>query len=180
MSARSHQPHSAEPFSLSALQAADSTLHVFHVDDSVDDHLLLLAAAEMARVSFTWDVAESADTAIFYLRTLLALNGKGSLKWPDLVLLDVSLPQGGGLKVLEFIRAEPKLDSLRVIVLSGSSAPRILEQAYTLGADSVLLKPGAFRDLVKLAASLHATWSASRRVSPEFSPIADTIHLTAR
>lgn len=180
MSARSHQPQSAEAFSLSTLDAADSSLHVFHVDDSVDDHLLLKAAAEMAQVSFTWDVAESADTAIFYLRTLLALNGKGSLKWPDLVLLDVSLPQGGGFKVLEFIRSERTLNSLRVVVLSGSSAPGVLEQAYALGADSVLLKPGAFRALVKLAASLHATWSVSRRVSPEFSPLADVIHLTAR
>jgi CheY-like chemotaxis protein len=180
MSARSHQAHNAEAFSLSALEASDSSLHVFHVDDSVDDHLLLKAAAEMAHASFTWDVAESADTAIFYLRTLLALNGKGSLKWPDLVLLDVSLPQGGGFKVLEFIRSHPNLNSLRVVVLSGSSAPRILEQAYALGADSVLLKPGAFRDLVKLAASLHATWSAARRLSPEFGPLADVIHLTVR
>jgi CheY-like chemotaxis protein len=180
MGARSHNTCSDEAFSFGALETTVSTLHVFHVDDSVDDHLLLKAAAEMAQVSFTWDVAESADTAIFYLRTLLALNGKGSLRWPDLVLLDVLLPQGGGFKVLEFIRAEPKLSSLRVVVLSGSNAPGILEQAYALGANSVLLKPGAFRDLVKLAASLHATWSTPRRLSPEVSPVADVIHLTAR
>jgi CheY-like chemotaxis protein len=167
-------------FSLSGLKGTSSTLHVFHVDDSVDDHLLLKAAAEMAQVSFTWDVAESADTAIFYLRTLVALEGKGSLTWPDLVLLDVLLPHGGGFKVLEFIRSEPKLNSMRVVVLSGSNAPGVLEQAYDLGANSVLLKPGAFRDLVKLAASLHATWSTARRLSPEFSPLADVVHLTAR
>ena len=167
-------------FSLSGQKGTASTLHVFHVDDSVDDHLLLKAAAEMAQVSFTWDVAESADTAIFYLRTLIALEGKGSLTWPDLVLLDVLLPHGGGFKVLEFIRSQPKLNSLRVVVLSGSNAPGILEQAYALGANSVLLKPGAFRELVKLAASLHATWSTARQLSPEFSPLADVVHLTAR
>jgi len=171
MSARSHKTGSDEGFSFGALETTASTIHVFHVDDSVDDHLLLKAAAEMAQVSFTWDVAESADTAIFYLRTLIALDGKGSLRWPDLILLDVSLPQGGGFKVLEFIRSQSKLNSLRVVVLSGSSAPGIAEQAYALGANSVLLKPGAFRELVKLAASLHATWTAARRVSPEFSPL---------
>jgi CheY-like chemotaxis protein len=167
-------------FCLPGLQGTSSTLHVLHVDDSADDHLLLEAAAEMARVSFTWDVAESADTAIFYLRTLVALEEKSSLRWPDLVLLDVLLPHGGGFKVLEFIRSQPTLNSLRVVVLSGSNAPGVLEQAYALGANSVLLKPGAFRDLVKLAASLHATWSAARRLSPDYSPLDDVIHLTAR
>ena len=167
-------------FCLPGPQGTSSTVHVFHVDDSVDDHLLLKAAAEMAQVSFTWDVAESADTAIFYLRTLVALGEKGSLRWPDLVLLDVLLPHGGGFKVLEFIRSQPKLSSLRVVVLSGSNAPGVLEQAYAMGANSVLLKPGAFRDLVNLAASLHATWSTARRLSPESSPLGDVIHLTAR
>jgi CheY-like chemotaxis protein len=156
-----------------------STLHVFHVDDSVDDHLLLKAAAEMAQVSFSWEVAECADTAIFYLRTLLALGEKGSLRWPDLALLDVSLPQGGGLKVLEFIRSNAELNSLRVVVLSGTTAPGVLEQAYELGANAVLVKPAAFRDLVKVAASLHAT-CAARGLSSELSPVADAIHLTAR
>src|SRR5215510_8835622 len=104
-------------FSLPGLQAAVSTLHVLHVDDSVDDHLLLKAAAEMAQVSFSWEVAECADTAIFYLRALLALGEKGLLRWPDLVLLDVSLPQGGGFKVLQFIRSHAELNSLRVVVL---------------------------------------------------------------
>jgi CheY-like chemotaxis protein len=179
MSARSHKTGRDQAFTYGTLETTASTLHVFHVDDSVDDHLLLRAAAEMAQAPFSWDVAESADTAIFYLRTLIALEGKGSLRWPDLVLLDVLLPQGGGFKVLEFIRSQPKLNSLRVAVLSGSNAPGILEQAYALGADSVLLKPGAFRDLVKLAASLHATWSAAQRLSPELSPL-DVIPLTAR
>jgi len=161
------------------LNAAEAVLHVFHVEDNADDHLLLKAAAEMAQVNFSWEVAESADTAIFYLSTLLALDGQSSLKWPDLVLLDVSLPQGGGLKVLEFIRSKPELNSLRVVVLSGSSAPGVLERAYELGANSVLLKPVAFRQLVKLAESLHAAWRLARRLSPEVSPIVDESHLTA-
>jgi CheY-like chemotaxis protein len=179
MSARRDRPPEEDTLSLSAPRTTASILHVLHVDDSVDDHLLLKAAGEMAGVPFSWEVAECADTAIFYLRTLLALGEKGSLRWPDLVLLDVSLPQGGGFKVLEFIRSNAELSSLKVVVLSGTTAPGVLEQAYELGANSVLVKPGAFRELVKLAASLHANWSVTREFSPEISPFADTIHLTA-
>ena len=163
---------------MSGLETEGSPLHVLHVDDSVDDHLLLKAAAEMAQVPFTWEVAECADTAIFYLRALLVLGEKGALKWPDLVLLDVSLPQGGGFKVLQFIRSHAELNSLRVVVLSGATAPAVLERAYELGANSVLVKPGAFRELVKLAASLHASWSSADGLSAEISRIAIT-HLTA-
>jgi CheY-like chemotaxis protein len=177
MSARRHTSSSVEAAPLSSLKPP---LHIFHVDDNPDDHLLLKAAAEMAEVPFTWDVAECADTAIFYLRALLALEDKNPQMWPDLVLLDVSLPQGGGLKVLEFIRSIPALNSLRVVVLSGSNAPGVLEKAYALGANSVLLKPSAFRELVKLATSLHAAWSATRRLSPSVSPVVEANHLTVR
>lgn len=166
MSARRHKSSSIEA---GHLVKGNSPLHVFHVDDNPDDHLLLKSAAEIAGLPFTWDVAESADTAIFYLRALVAVEGNGSLTWPDLVLLDVALPQGGGLKVLEFIRSNQKLASLQVIVLSGSNAPETLEQAYAQGADSVLLKPTAFRDLVKLAASLHDATTTARTVAPSVS-----------
>lgn len=178
MSARCPKSTNVPSATLLPFAARHAPLHVFHVDDSPDDHLLLKAAAEAAEVPFSWDVAESADTAIFYLRTLLALGRHGMLQWPDLVLLDVSLPEGGGLKVLEFIRSIPDLNPLRVVVLSGSSAPGVLEQAYLLGANSVLLKPSTFRELVKLATSLHAAWSAARRLSPEASAKADPINLS--
>jgi CheY-like chemotaxis protein len=176
MSARRQKTAGEDPGSLSSFTTA-APLHVFHVDDSPDDHLLLKAAAETAQVSFSWDVAETVDAAIFYLRTLIALDGKSPLAWPDLVLLDVSLPQGGGLKVLEFVRSVPALNSLRVVVLSGRNAPGILQQAYLLGANSVLLKPSTFRELVKLAASLHAAWSTARRLAPEINPPADLLNL---
>lgn len=179
MSARRDKPQNEEVFAFTAVEGVPSTVHVLHVDDSADDHLLLKAAAEMAQVPFSWEVAESADTAIFYLRTLAALGSGGSLRWPDLVLLDVSLPQGGGFKVLEFIRSNAKLKALGVVVLSGSEAPGISEQAYALGANSVFIKPGAFRQLVKLASSLHATWCIGQKFSPESAEAADTIHLTA-
>jgi CheY-like chemotaxis protein len=179
VSARCDSPQNEEVFGFSAVEGAPSPVHVLHVDDSADDHLLLKAAAEMAQVPFSWEVAESADTAIFYLRTLAALGSSGSLRWPDLVLLDVSLPQGSGFKVLEFIRSNPKLQSLGVVVLSGSDAPGISEQAYAFGADSVFIKPGSLRQLVTLAASLHATWSAARKFSSANNPATGAIHLTA-
>jgi CheY-like chemotaxis protein len=179
MTARCQESSGNDSAPLAQLRVSAAPLHVFHVDDSPDDHLLLKAAAETAGVPFSWDVAENADSAIFHLRTLLALAGKSPLLWPDIVLLDVSLPQGGGLKVLEFIRSVPGLTSLRVVVLSGSNAPGILQQAYLLGANSVLLKPQAFRDLVKLAGSLHAAWSAARRLAPEINPPSEVLNLAA-
>jgi CheY-like chemotaxis protein len=180
MGARRDRPGGDETPLAAMPQTAASTLHVFHVDDSVDDHLLLKAAAEMAEVPFSWEVAESVDTAIFYLSALLALEETGPLKWPDLVLLDISLPHGGGFKVLQFIRSNPKLNSVRVIVLSGSDRPGILEEGYALGADSALLKPGSFRELVKLAVSLYAARGTARPLSLNLSPAVDLAHPTAR
>jgi len=77
------------------------------------------------------------------------------------------------------IRMPMEAESLGVVVFSGSDAPGISEQAYAFGADSVFLKPGSFRQLVKLAASLHTTWGAARKFSPRNDPAGDAIHLTA-
>lgn len=65
---------------------------------------------------------------------------------PDVVLLDLSMPELDGLQALPLMREA--VPGLRVIVLSGVSAPGVREQAFTQGADAYLPKGAPFDEIV--------------------------------
>jgi CheY-like chemotaxis protein len=60
---------------------------------------------------------------------------------PDLVLLDVMMPGGSGLTVLEHLRSEPTLEGTPVVVVSAFTADRDHLAAYDAGANGFLKKP---------------------------------------
>jgi len=60
---------------------------------------------------------------------------------PDLVLLDISMPAGGGLQVLRNIRMNIRLFALPVIIMTGSQDEKIKEEAKKLGVAAYYIKP---------------------------------------
>ena len=60
---------------------------------------------------------------------------------PDLVLLDVMMPGGSGLSVLEHVRNAPELKETPVIVVSAFAADRDHLAAFEAGASGFLKKP---------------------------------------
>jgi CheY-like chemotaxis protein len=139
------------------------TLLVLHINDSTDDQVLFQTACKHAEVPFIWHVTDSAEKAISYLDTLVKLDKSHSVRWPDLVVLDVVMPGESGFKVLEHIRQTRPLHRLPVIIFSGHSSPGVVEEAYKLGANSFLAKPADFSQTVELVSSLYSTWSIAQR-----------------
>jgi chemotaxis family two-component system response regulator Rcp1 len=163
MSSEDVQPAKAlSPGSLPAISPR-APLLVLHVDDSTDDQVLFQAACKQANAPFSWHVAESAERGLSYLKELLSLSEKQSVRWPDLVVLDVVMPGGSGLKVLEFIRATPKLSPLPVIIFTGHSSDAVREAAMRLGVNSFYDKPSDFAQLVQLVGALYKIWTSARR-----------------
>jgi CheY-like chemotaxis protein len=74
------------------------------------------------------------------------------------LLLDVQMPGKSGFEVLQWIRNEPCLSTLRVIVLTGSVNKGDIKLAYKLGANSVLVKPTSFTCLTNMIQTLHKYW----------------------
>ena len=138
-------------------------LLVFHVNDSTDDQVLFQAACKKARVPIQWHVAESAERGISYLESLVKMSGEQAVRWPDLVILDIVMPDASGFKVLEYIRSNQKLRPLPVVIFTGCSTPERMQQAYDLGANAFHEKPGTFSDTVKLVDTLYVTWSTAKR-----------------
>lgn len=139
------------------------TLLVFHINDSTDDQVLFQTACKHAGVPFIWHVADSTEKGITYLDTLVKLDKQHSVRWPDLVILDVVMPGESGFKVLQHIRRTPPLHRLPVVIFTGHSTPEMIEEAYKLGANSFLAKPESFPQTVELVSSLYGIWSLSQR-----------------
>jgi CheY-like chemotaxis protein len=68
---------------------------------------------------------------------------------PDVVLLDIMMPDASGLDVLRFIRREPALAKLPVIVISAKTLPADIQIGLEAGATIYLTKPVNFQDLKK-------------------------------
>lgn len=66
---------------------------------------------------------------------------------PDVVILDVMMPDVSGLEVLKFMRREPKLADIPVIVVSAKSMPTDIKTGLEAGASVYLTKPVGFLDL---------------------------------
>ena len=66
---------------------------------------------------------------------------------PDVIILDVMLPDISGLEVLRFIRREPDLVDIPVIVVSAKAMPADIQSGLEAGASIYLTKPVGFHEL---------------------------------
>jgi DNA-binding response OmpR family regulator len=66
---------------------------------------------------------------------------------PDVILLDIMMPDISGLEVLRYMRREPELAQIPVIVVSAKSMPNDIKVGLEAGASIYLTKPVGFQDL---------------------------------
>jgi len=90
-----------------------------------------------------------------------AENGSDCLKRlridrPDLILLDVMLPDTGGLEICKMIKSDPGLSSIHILFLSGvKKQPESIAEGIEAGADGYLVKPLNEREFVARIRSIN-------------------------
>lgn len=77
---------------------------------------------------------------------------------PDLILLDLHMPQCGGLEVLAITKKDPELQTIPVVVLTTSDLLKDRSAAHTYGADGYLIKPDDFDKFTLMVGELCTTW----------------------
>jgi CheY-like chemotaxis protein len=82
-------------------------------------------------------------------------------------LLDLKMPQTSGFEVLQWIREQTELANVIVVVMSGSKNDQDIDRAYALGANSYLIKPTRFEEMVKMMETLkdYTAWRKNGRVN---------------
>jgi CheY-like chemotaxis protein len=128
------------------------------VEDNEDDVFLMKRAMKSAGIVNPLFVAEDGQQAVDYLSGAGEYADRSAHPVPAIVFLDLKLPLKGGLDVLGWIRRQGELESLVVVVLTSSSEPSDLKEAYRLGANSYVVKPPTAAQLLEMAKAFKWYW----------------------
>lgn len=131
---------------------------VLLVEDNPRDARLIQRAMEKARMLNAVQVQSDGEAAIEYLAGTPPYDDRDRYPLPELVLLDLKLPRKNGFEVLEWLRAQPGLKRLPVVVLTSSDETPDVSRAYDLGANSYLVKPVESEALVGLLKHVDVYW----------------------
>ena len=128
------------------------------VEDDPNDILLIQRAFAKACLVNPLKVVRDGEEALNYLAGSGEFSDRGRFPLPSLILLDLKLPRKSGLEILQWLRQQPSLKHIPVIVLTSSKESSDVSRAYDLGANSFIAKPVSFDSLVDVMKLLIRYW----------------------
>ena len=131
---------------------------VLYVEDEENDVFIMQRAWKEAGIVNPLKVVTDGAQAIQYLAGEGKFLDREQFPMPSLVLLDLKLPKESGFNVLKWIRNNPAIHTLLVVVLTSSNHPEDIHRAHALGANAYLIKPTTPDGITELAASLKDFW----------------------
>ena len=108
-----------------------------------DEPLNLMILKELFEDEHDITLAESGEEAMEQLEKAI----------PDVVLLDVMMPGIDGIEVCKRIRANPKLEKVKVVMVSGKAMESDIQLGLEAGADHYISKPFDMMELMELVES---------------------------
>ena len=131
-------------------------------DNPGDVTLVQEAIGDDATIEIT--VAGNGKTAMAMLRQ----NGEyAKMSHPDLILLDLKLPNKSGLELLAELKGDAKLRRIPVIVFTSSELDRDISQAYDLHANCYVTKPPDLDGFMAAICSIRDFWLGTATL-PQF------------
>lgn len=146
---------------------------ILHVEDREEDVFLMQYAFKGAGIANPVQVVKDGQEAVDYLSGAGRFANRAQFPLPVIMLLDLKLPQKTGLEVLEWIRLQPRLRSLIVIVLSSSIHEGDIQRAYELRANAFLVKPSDIETMTDLCKALRHFWLVYNRAPQGFDEVYD-------
>jgi CheY-like chemotaxis protein len=140
---------------------------ILYVEDEENDVLFMRSAWKKAGLLNPLKVVMDGEQAMEYLSGRGQFANRDEFPMPTLVLLDLKLPKVCGLEVLKWIREQPAIHSLPVIVLSSSNKPQDVGTAYQLRVNAYLVKPSHTQGLIEMVAGLKDFWLGRVENPPE-------------
>ena len=128
------------------------------VEDNPKDVLLMQRALRKANIANPLQVVNDGDAAVLYLSGVEAYSDRCRYPLPVLILLDLKLPRRSGAEVLMWLRQQPELKRLPVVVLTASKEYADINHIYDLGVNAYIVKPVAFNNLVEIVKTLNVHW----------------------
>jgi CheY-like chemotaxis protein len=139
---------------------------ILQVEDDPNDVFLLQHAMKKVGLANPVQVATNGRQAIDYLSGAGKFGDREKFPLPSLVLLDLKLPFVMGLEVLKWIRHQPGLAPI-VLLLTASAEEADIATAYRLGANAFLTKPSTAGKLEDMAKAIKDFWLTQNTLPKE-------------
>lgn len=133
-------------------------IRILMAEDNEGDILLLQRAFDRAGIKAPLQAVRNGQEAIQYLSGKHGFEDRKRFPLPNLMLLDLKMPLVDGFEVLKWLRAQPGLRRLPVIVFSSSALEEDVNLAHDLGANAFAQKPNGFQGLFETVKAIEEFW----------------------
>lgn len=128
------------------------------VEDNPDDQFLIMRAFKHSQLPYSIKMVSDGQAAIDYLSGTDVYADRNAHPLPAVILLDLKLPLRSGFEVLAWIKQQPELKRLPVVVLTSSKQSIDIQRAYDAGANSYLVKPVSLDGLIEMVNTISPYW----------------------
>jgi chemotaxis family two-component system response regulator Rcp1 len=123
---------------------------IFMAEDNPGDVYMMDLALRESGAVFELEVAYTGKEALAFLEREKE-SGKPAL---GLILLDLNLPQHDGTDILRFVRQDPQLNSIPIVLFTSSDSPKDRLEAIRQGANRFIKKPSLLREYMAIGTTL--------------------------
>jgi CheY-like chemotaxis protein len=136
---------------------------VLLIENNTDDIFLVTRAVEKSGVRLSLDTVSDAQAAMSYLtQGMTASPPRGAAKIPNVILLDWSLPGMPGSELLSWMRGQPGIRAIPVVVFTSGITHKEIRRAYDVGASAVAEKPVTLAELQDFIRHLDIMWLSAQ------------------
>jgi len=128
------------------------------VEDNQSDVFLVERAFQKAKIPHLLRVVEDGEQAVAYLSGAGPYADRSRFPLPLFVLLDLKLPRKSGFEVLEWLRRQPAIRRVPVVILTSSDHLEDVNRAYDTGANPYVVKVADPTAVVELARAIEKYW----------------------
>jgi CheY-like chemotaxis protein len=138
-----------------------TSCHILLIEDNLQDTELIRLAIQKTEAPVNFEVARDGEEALAYLK-----RWEQGSPTPIMILLDLKLPGISGFEVLKSLKEHPRYRIVPVIVLTVSNEADSIQKAYSLGANSYILKSIDYDEFAKSVEIIRHYW-CGLNVHPE-------------
>lgn len=131
-------------------------INILMIDDDAGDTLMAKEAIEQSDLQTKLHITHDGIEAMAFLTN----DGKyADAPRPDLILLDLNMPRMDGHEVLTWLKNQPSLKNIPVIILTTSDASQDVEECYNKQANCFITKPIDLDEFTRVINEVNGFWT---------------------
>ncbi len=138
-------------------------IEILLIEDSPSDANLIIKHVKKSDISNNLYWIDNGEAAIEYLQKQ---GNYTDVSHPHLILLDLNLPKVDGREILAFVKSDPILKSIPVIILTTSELEQDILLAYKLHANCYITKPIDIKEFTRIIQLISDFWMTTVQLLP--------------